>query len=546
MSNYFEQYEKWLTYDKMTEKELLQINDENEIEDRFYTDLAFGTGGLRGVMGAGTNRLNQYTIKKASYGLGNYLMAKVVENPKIAIAYDTRNRSREFAEHAADVFTALGIKTVLFDECMPTPVLSFAVRFLGCDAGVVITASHNPKEYNGYKVYNEQGGQMTPPEAKEVMKHIDSLSGFDVIKDMQGNEDYLEQMGNQLLDSFIDQFPKTQKLGNNLKIVYSPLHGAGNKPIQKILEPFNVSVVKEQELPDGDFTTVSSPNPENREVLQMAISQAKNEKAHLVLATDPDCDRLGVAVRQQDEYITLTGNQIGALMVDYLTTKSSPEKRNVIIKTIVTNEMGANIAKERGFKVMETLTGFKYIGEKISSFDEDEQDNAFLFGYEESYGFLFGTHSRDKDAVSAALLFCEIAENLLEQGKTVIDRLEEIYQEFGFYLDDLDSVTLKGKEGITKIADLMEKTRSMGHSLIENTIEVRDYLTGIENLPAENVLKFILMDGSWIAIRPSGTEPKIKFYYSVRGNSLGAASLTLVDIKKELEEKLHIQLQKTI
>lgn len=530
----------------MTEKELLQINDENEIEDRFYTDLAFGTGGLRGVMGAGTNRLNQYTIKKASYGLGNYLMAKVVENPKIAIAYDTRNRSREFAEHAADVFTALGIKTVLFDECMPTPVLSFAVRFLGCDAGVVITASHNPKEYNGYKVYNEQGGQMTPPEAKEVMKHIDSLSGFDVIKDMQGNEDYLEQMGNQLLDSFIDQFPKTQKLGNNLKIVYSPLHGAGNKPIQKILEPFNVSVVKEQELPDGDFTTVSSPNPENREVLQMAISQAKNEKAHLVLATDPDCDRLGVAVRQQDEYITLTGNQIGALMVDYLTTKSSPEKRNVIIKTIVTNEMGANIAKERGFKVMETLTGFKYIGEKISSFDEDEQDNAFLFGYEESYGFLFGTHSRDKDAVSAALLFCEIAENLLEQGKTVIDRLEEIYQEFGFYLDDLDSVTLKGKEGITKIADLMEKTRSMGHSLIENTIEVRDYLTGIENLPAENVLKFILMDGSWIAIRPSGTEPKIKFYYSVRGNSLGAASLTLVDIKKELEEKLHIQLQKTI
>lgn len=531
-------------YDKETKEELLQIKDEIEIEDRFYKDLAFGTGGLRGIMGAGTNRLNQYTIKKASYGLGSFLREKEQKQLKIVIAYDTRNRSCEFAEDAAAVFTSLGIKTVLFKECMPTPVLSFAVRFLDCDAGVVITASHNPKEYNGYKVYNKQGGQLTLPEAKEVMKHIDVLSGFDLVKDLKINEDYLEREDDEILNRFIDEISKEGKAENKLKIVYSPLHGAGNKPIQRILEPFQVSVVKEQELPDGNFSTVSSPNPESREALQMAISQATEEKADLVMATDPDCDRLGVAVRHRNEFVPLTGNQIGALLVDYITLKYSAKKGNVIVKTIVTNEMGANIAKKRGLKVMETLTGFKYIGEKINSFEETLQEDQFLFGYEESYGYLFGTHARDKDAISATLLFCEMAEQLLEQDKTVIDRLEEIYQEFGFYLDDLDSLTFKGKEGLRKIISLMENSRAMGDTLVRDIVEVRDYSKGIENLPQENVLKFMLADGSWFAIRPSGTEPKIKLYYSVQGATFEESAQKLREIKQELEEKLHIHLKK--
>lgn len=542
MNSYLEEYKKWLTFDQETKEELLRLEDESEIEDRFYKDLEFGTGGLRGVMGAGTNRLNQYTIKRASYGLAQYLTSKKQAETKMVIAYDTRNRSREFAEDAAAVFTSMGIKTFLFKECMPTPVLSFAVRFLNCDAGVVITASHNPKEYNGYKVYNHQGGQLIPAQAEEVMQCINGLSNFDSVKDLRIKEDYLEVVSDEILEKFIEEIPQQKKNKPKLKVVYSPLHGAGNKPIQKILEHFQASIVKEQELPDGDFPTVSSPNPENKEALQMAVSQAKEEKADLVMATDPDCDRLGVAVRQQDAFILLTGNQIGALLIDYITSKYSTTKGNLIVKTIVTNELGANIAKDRGLKVIETLTGFKYIGEKINSFEEKPCDDEFLFGYEESYGYLFGTHARDKDAVSATWLFCEMAEHLLEQNKTVIDRLEEIYEEFGFYLDDLDSLTFKGKEGSNKILDLMKTARALDHTLVKNVREVKDYSKGIENLPKENVLKFILEDGSWFAIRPSGTEPKIKFYYSVQGETPEDSTKKLKSIKEEIEVKLQIHL----
>lgn len=542
MSSSHEKYKEWLTYDNDTKIELFQIDDKKEIEDRFYKELTFGTGGLRGLMGAGTNRLNQYTVKKASYGVGKWLLDRNNEDPKIAIAYDTRNGSLEFANYAADVFTFLGIKTFLFEECMPTPILSFAVRLLGCDAGIVITASHNPKEYNGYKVYNDQGGQLIPQEAAEVMHYMKLYPDFNLVRDIKRDESLFESIDNQMVDQFIQAIPSETSKKNKLKVVYSALHGTGSKPIQKILEPFDLVVVEEQELPDGNFSTVSSPNPENREALSLAIKKAKEVDADVVLATDPDCDRLGVAVKHQDEYEILTGNQLGALYVDYLTANDSLDTDKMIIKTIVTSELGANIAKKRGFHSMDTLTGFKYIGEKINLLEKESQENKFLFGYEESYGFLYGTHTRDKDAVSAARLFCEIAAFYAGKNLTMIDRLNELYNEFGFYLDDLDSITIQGKEGVSQINSLMEKARNWGTELVSDIKEVKDYLIGIDKLPSENVLKFILKDGSWFAIRPSGTEPKVKFYYSIQGINQKTASVKLDMLKKELEIQLNIQL----
>lgn len=541
MSSSYEKYTEWLTYDEDTKIELSEIDSEKEIEDRFYQELTFGTGGLRGLMGAGTNRLNQYTIKKTSYGVGKMLVDKK-ENPKIAIAYDTRNGSLEFANYAADVFTFLGIKTFLFEECMPTPILSFAVRLLECDAGIVITASHNPKEYNGYKVYNNQGGQLVPEEAAEVMNYMKLYPDFDLIKNIQRDESLFESIGNQMVDQFIQAIPRKSSKESKLKVVYSALHGTGGKPIHKILESFDVFVVEEQELPDGDFSTVSSPNPENRESLSLAIRKAKEVDADVVLATDPDCDRLGVAVKHRGKYEILTGNQLGALFVDYLTANHSLGPAKMIIKTIVTSELGANIAKKRDFHSMDTLTGFKYIGEKINLLEKESRENKFLFGYEESYGFLFGTHTRDKDAVSAAWLFCEIAALYAEKGLTMLDQLNELYNEFGFYLDDLDSITIQGKEGVSQIYSLMEKARTWGNELVSEIDEVKDYLLGMDKLPSENVLKFILKDGSWFAIRPSGTEPKVKFYYSIQAINQNAASVKLDKLKKELEVQLNIQL----
>lgn len=530
-----ENYNTWLKFNKEIEEELTQITDEKEIQDRFYKDLSFGTGGLRGQMGAGTNRVNEYTIKKASYAVGSLLLNLSTE-PSIVIAYDTRNNSETFANHATDVFTAMGIKTYLFDCCMPTPILSFAVRHLNCTGGIVITASHNPKEYNGYKVYNAKGGQLVPSEVEKVIAYFSDAPDYHGLLALERKSENLELIGEKVMEDFLQEIPHTVEMTNQLKVVYSPLHGAGSLPIQKVLERFQLSVVKEQELPDGNFSTVPLPNPEEREALYLAIEQAKIEDADIVLATDPDCDRLGVAVKHEGDFVTLTGNQLGALFVDYLTAHSK-ESNQTIIKTIVTSELGTNIAKSRGHHTIDTLTGFKYIGEKINQFEEESQ---YLFGYEESYGYLWGTHARDKDAVSAAWLICEIATQLLDNGLTLVDQLESLYESFGYYLDDLDAITLMGKEGVEQIQHIMEKTRSLGMTLMADVQEVKDYNTGIDGLPNENVLKFILTDGSWFAMRPSGTEPKLKVYYSVKGNTREDAKMKLSEIKAALKEKLAI------
>lgn len=537
VSSYRKRYNEWLNLDKDTEWELKQIKEEKEIQDRFYQELSFGTGGLRGLMGAGTNRMNKYTVKKASYALGSLLLNMSV-HPSIVIAYDTRNNSYEFANDAADVFTSLGIKTYIFNECMPTPILSYAVRHLACDAGIVITASHNPKEYNGYKVYNSKGGQLVPSEAEKVMHYFSTFSDFDKLKELKVNSDLLEVLDDTLMDQFLAEIPQTEYPSGTLNVVYSPLHGAGNKPIKKILQSFDLTIVKEQELPDGNFSTVKLPNPENWEALKLAIQQARAVDADIVLATDPDCDRLGVAVKHNHSYHNLTGNQLGALFVDYLTKKSASNKQT-IIKTIVTSELGTSIAKNRGFNTLDTLTGFKYIGEKINHF---EDENQYLFGYEESYGYLYGTHTRDKDAVSSAWLICEMASYYQTKGWTLVDRLEHLYEEYGYYLDELDSITMEGKEGLEQIKLIMDRARQEGVRLVDNLEEIKDYSKGIEGLPKENVLKFVFKDNSWFAMRPSGTEPKLKIYYSIKGNSSVEAHKRLTKIKNILEEKLTIPL----
>ncbi|MRI80835.1 phospho-sugar mutase [Aerococcaceae bacterium DSM 109653] len=541
---YKERYTEWLTFDDETRSELLSIGeDEKELEDRFYKNVAFGTGGLRGVMGAGTNRMNSYTIKKASMGLANYVLSQGNKQASIAIAFDTRNHSQQFAEDAATVFSSMGIKAYLFDAAMPTPVLSFTVRYLNCDAGIVITASHNPKEYNGYKVYDNQGGQLPPDAAREVTHFIDQIENFNAVKDLTGNPELVEMIGSKILDSFIGEVMKQSISQGELDVVYTPLHGAGNVPVRRILESFNVSIVKEQELPDGNFSTVTSPNPEDRDALQMAIAQAKQEDADIVIGTDPDCDRIGVAVKHAGEFRLLTGNQIGALLADFVIDNTEVNEDSTLIKTIVTNDFGAKIASEKGLQIIETLTGFKYIGEKINAFESSEElTNKFVMGYEESYGYLVGTHARDKDAVVSALLICEMASYYKAKSLTLFDKLEDLYGAYGYYLDALDSVTLKGVEGAARIQTMMEEVREADAQFFENVGEVRDYAKGIDGLPKENVIKFMLTDESWVAIRPSGTEPKIKFYYSIRAKDEDSAQEKLVVIKEKIKQNLDIAL----
>lgn len=534
-------YQEWLNFDKETREELLSIDDEKEIEDRFYKDLTFGTGGLRGIIGAGSNRINQYTVKKATLGLANYIESLNKEDESVVIAYDTRNYSKEFAIAAASVLCAKGIKVYIFEEVMPTPVLSFAVRHLQATAGIVITASHNPKEYNGYKVYNQYGGQLVPDEANQVIRFIEEIKDFDSIPSVDTKElgvnDKLTWINEEVLTAFIEEVSKqsvnTKQL-DNIKIGYTALHGAGNVPVRKALDKFNVSVVKEQELPDGNFSTVRSPNPEERDALTLAINQAKEEKADVVIGTDPDCDRIGVAIKQGNKYELLSGNQIGALLVDFVLAHKSTNKKSTLIKTVVTNDLGADIALNKGLNVLNTLTGFKYIGEKITEF-EQSQTNEFVIGYEESYGYLIGTHARDKDAVVSALLICEMASMYKAKGLTLLDRLEELYDEYGYYLDALDSFVLKGKDGAERIQEIMFQLRAEKESFMPNTKEVLDYGKGIDDLPKENVLKFILADNSWIAVRPSGTEPKIKIYYSIKEVDREKAQLKLNRIRKIFE-----------
>ncbi len=532
-----DKYKNWLAFaDENTKAELLSIkDDEKEIEDRFYKDLAFGTGGLRGVMGAGSNRMNKYTVGKATFGLANYLKSKYSGEIKIALAYDSRNNSRYFAEVSAGIFANCGFKVYLYDTLVPVPVLSFTTAYLGCTAGVMITASHNPKEYNGYKVYDNRGCQFCTEDAKNAIEYINKIDDFTSIPFGDADNENVIMIGEDTLSAYLSAVKKQSlyEEKSDLKIVYTPLHGTGNIPVRRMLEGMNVTVVKEQELPDGNFSTVRSPNPEEKDALLIAIEKAKEIGADLVLGTDPDCDRVGIAVRNENgEYVLFTGNQTGALLVKFVLDmkKSTLNKKSTLVKTIVTSELGADIGRKYGLSVEETLTGFKYIGDKINKY-EDSGDKEFVIGYEESYGYLVGTHARDKDAVVSSMLICQMAAWYKSQGKTLIDGLNEIYDEYGYFLDSLDSFVLKGKDGAEKIQSLMTYFREKGTDLFDGIKEIIDYSAGVADLPKENVLKFIWFDGSWMAVRPSGTEPKIKVYYSIKDSSRENAQNRLDSIK---------------
>ena len=531
---YSEKYEQWLTFDEETREELLKVADEKEKEDRFYKDLAFGTGGLRGIMGAGSNRMNKYTVGKATYGLAQYLKNKYDGEIKVALGYDTRNNSAYFAGVAAGIFASCGFKVYLYDRALPVPVLSFTTAFLGCNAGVMITASHNPKEYNGYKVYDSKGCQLCTEDANEAIGYINSITDYKSIPFLEESEN-ITLIGDDVFGEFCKKV-KSQSLyeeKSDIKIVYTPLHGTGNIPVRKMLEGMNVTVVKEQEMPDGNFSTVRSPNPEERDALTIAIEKAKEIGADLVLGTDPDCDRVGIAVKNGDEYVLFTGNQTGALLVKFVLEmkKASLNEKSTLIKTIVTSELGANIGRSYGLNIEETLTGFKYIGDKMCKY-EATGEREFVIGYEESYGYLVGMHARDKDAVVSSMLICQMAAYYYNQGKTLVDALNDIYAEYGYYLDHLDSFTLKGKDGAEKIEKLMVYFRSLGKNVYEGIDEVLDFSTGIADLPKENVLKYTWKDGSWLAVRPSGTEPKIKIYYSVNEENKEKATERLAGLRE--------------
>ena len=537
--------------------ELKSLTEKKEIEDRFYCDLEFGTGGLRGVMGAGTNRMNKYTVGKASTGLAKYLIDKYGEDAKtrgIVIGYDTRNNSAYFSKITADVFSSFGIKVYLSSNPRPVPQLSYSVSYFNCVAGVMITASHNPKEYNGYKVYDEYGCQLVPDLATKIIEYVNAVEDYKQIE-FTGNPDLIETI--DITDDFIEAVRKQARYKDNeskkqLKIVYTPLHGTGNIPVTETLlsEGFeSLFKVEVQSTEDGDFPTVVSPNPEDRHALELGIDQAIKENADIVLGTDPDCDRVGVAVKHNNEYVLLTGNQVGALLMDYVLTNTDlSNKKPAVVKTVVTSELGADIAKKKNIRVFDTLTGFKYIGEKITQFEaakkshDTDRDYDFIFGYEESYGYLAGTHARDKDGVVSCLLICEMAAKAKQENKTLIDKLDEIYKEYGYYQDYLDSFTLKGKDGLEKIDSMMADLRD-NDSPFSNTDSIVDYNQDVLSesfgyLPHSNVLKYFLSDGSWIAVRPSGTEPKIKIYYSVKADDKNTASDKLEEYRKTIISRL--------
>ena len=529
--------------------------DENEIKERFYMDLEFGTAGLRGIIGAGTNRMNIYVVRRATQGLANYIAKVDKKSQGVAIAYDSRHMSPEFAQEAALCLAANGIKAYIFETLRPTPELSFAVRHLGCVAGINVTASHNPPEYNGYKVYWEDGAQITPPHDSGIMGEVKAISDWNTVKTMDKAEaekaGLFEVIGKEVDDAYMAELKKQvihmdaiQAEGKNLKIVYTPLHGTGNIPARRILKELgfeNVYVVKEQELPDGDFPTVSYPNPEAAEAFELGLKLAKEVDADLVLATDPDADRLGVRVKDKNgEYHDLTGNMSGCLLANYEISQrkavngSLPED-GALIKTIVTTNLADAIAKGYGVKLIEVLTGFKFIGQQILGFEKSGK-GSYLFGFEESYGCLIGTYARDKDAIVATMALCEAAAYYKTQGKTLWDAMIEMYEQFGYYKDDIKAVTMKGIEGLQKIQDIMNSLRQnppaefAGHKVVA----VRDYKADtIKNLetgevtptglPNSNVLYYELTNDAWVCVRPSGTEPKVKFYYGVKGTSLADA-----------------------
>lgn len=560
---YLAVYNNWINdnfFDEDTRKELGCITSEKEIEDRFYKELEFGTGGLRGIMGAGTNRLNKYTVGKVTLGLGHYLLNTYGKDECIergvVIGFDTRNNSKEYARVVADVLTGLGLKVYLMKDARPTPQLSFSVPYYKALAGVVLTASHNPKEYNGYKVYDEFGCQLVPSQADRVIQYVNEVKNFHSI-DFEGNDTLLTFIDNTeefVSEVFKQQRIKNEIIKNNLNIVYTPLHGSGRIPVSKILEMDGfhcASLVDEQANDDGNFSTVKSPNPEDKEALTLGIELAKELNADIVLGTDPDCDRVGIAVKDTNsEYKLLTGNQIGSLLMDFIIrhTDLSELEKPAIVKTIVTSELGAKIAEKNDIEVFSTLTGFKFIGEKITQFekakDQDDLSRNFdyLFGYEESYGYLCGTHARDKDAVVSSMLICEMAAEAKSQNKTLIDKLNDIYNEYGYYKDVLESFILKGKDGIEKINEMMSILRK--ECPFTDVEKISDFNKtkfeehGFGTYPISNVLKYELKDGSWVAVRPSGTEPKIKIYYSIRGNDESDANVRFEMIQNLIKTRM--------
>ena len=553
---YREVYEQWLAnpyFDDATKEELKNIaEEENEIKDRFYMDLEFGTAGLRGIIGAGTNRMNIYVVRRATQGLANYIAKVGKQSQGVAIAYDSRHMSPEFAQEAALCLAANGIKAYIFESLRPTPELSFAVRHLGCVAGINITASHNPPEYNGYKVYWEDGAQITPPHDTGIMGEVKAISDWNTVKTMDKAQaekaGLYEVIGQKIDDAYMEELKKQvihqdaiEAEGKNLKIVYTPLHGTGNIPARRILKELgfeNGYVVKEQELPDGAFPTVSYPNPEAAEAFELGLKLAKEVDADLVLATDPDADRLGVRVKDKNgEYHDLTGNMSGCLLANYeigqrrAVNGSLPED-GALIKTIVTSNLADAIAKGYGVDLIEVLTGFKFIGQQILGF-ENSGKGTYLFGFEESYGCLIGTYARDKDAIVATMALCEAAAYYKTQGKTLWDAMIEMYDQYGYYKDDIKSITLKGIEGLQKIQEIMDTLRKnppaefAGHKVVSARDYKKDTITDLATgevkptgLPNSNVLYYDLTDDAWVCVRPSGTEPKVKFYYGVKGTSL--------------------------
>ena len=568
---YLDKYNDWISnkvFDEETKKELLNIkNNDEEIKDRFYKDLEFGTAGLRGIIGAGTNRMNRYTVTKATQGLANYIIKQNGKEKGVAIAYDSRHMSKEFSQWAALCLNANGIKTYRFESLRPTPELSFAVRKLGCISGIVITASHNPKNYNGYKVYWEDGAQITAPKDKEIINEVNNVKDFEEIKMIDKEEAELNGLyniiGKEIDDAYIKELKNQvinpeviKEMGKQIKIVYTPLHGTGNIPVQRILKELgfeNVYVVPEQEKPDPEFSTVKYPNPEDKKAFELALKLAKEKDADIVLATDPDADRLGIYAKdtKTGRYMPYTGNMSALLIAEYLFSqrkeKGNLSKNGVLIKTIVSSNLADAIAKEYNLELMEVLTGFKYIGEQIKLFEETKK-YTYEFGFEESYGCLIGTYARDKDACVAVMSLCEAACYYKSKGLTLWDQMINIYKKYGFFKEDTISLTFEGIEGASKINSILENLRKQLPDAIGKykVIKVRDYLNdtvinmetkeiGNTGLPKSNVLYYDLEDNNWCCVRPSGTEPKVKIYVGVKASSEEEATKEVLDLENAMK-----------
>jgi len=557
--DYRMEYERWAqkaVLDADVAEELRTMRgDEVRIEDAFYRDLSFGTGGLRGVIGAGTNRMNVYTVARASQGLADYIVKKFPEGrQKIAVSYDSRIKSDRFAQVASGVFAANGLEVYLYPQLMPTPCLSFAVRYLGCAAGVMVTASHNPAKYNGYKVYGADGCQITTEAAAEILREIEKLDIFSDVNHGDFEEElacgHIQYISEEVYTAFVEAVKGQSVLGGavldkNVAIVYSPLNGTGLKPVLRTLKESgytNITVVKEQELPDGNFPTCPYPNPEIREAMALGMEYAKRCHADLLLATDPDCDRVGIAVKNHDgEYVLLSGNETGILLLDYIcgrrTENGTMPEHPVMVKTIVTSDMGEQVAAHYGVRTINVLTGFKFIGEQIGALEAKGEGDSYIFGFEESYGYLSGSYVRDKDAVDGALLICEMFAYYKARGISLTDKLEELYKQYGYCLNTLHSYEFEGSAGFARMQELMSRFREGMEAIGGRRVSsVLDYSRGLDGLPKSDVLKFLLEGGCSVVVRPSGTEPKLKLYISVSAESREAAKAAEAELAADLEK----------